>query len=346
MNSSLAALVSDRSVWADPFGTRLRLDVPAGQVTTFGVGAGVPLIIEPISAPGLARAIDRIKPSHGSFRVLGAGSNTVLPDAPLEEPVIRLGRDLGAVIPGARLEEPSLGSLEALRLQGSSSDDVVAGDRLTVVAFAGAPLMSLSRRLSAAGFTGLEFAAGIPAHIGGAVRMNAGAHGHSLSEVVRRVAVVTDGDRIRLLDPAELAFTYRSSSVPAGAVVLAAELELTRGDPESIARVRSDCLAYRKATQPLHLPSAGSVFRNPSQGELPPSIIAAGGGAAGWLLERSEMKGRASGGIEYSTQHANWLVRRSGSDARASDVRTLIEEGAERVHERFGVRLKPEIFLW
>ncbi len=161
--------------------------------------------------------------------------------------------------------------------------------------------------------------------------MNAGSLLGETAELVRGVTVVLAGGEIRQLTPDELAFSYRHSSLPAGAVVASAELTLTDEDvPGRLAR-RQAFLARRKATQPLDRPSCGSTFTNPP------------GDHAARLIEAAGLKGTRRGGAEISTKHANFFVNLGG--ASAEDIRWLIAHARCTVRERFGVWLEPEVRL-
>ena len=329
-------------------GLRFRLSVPGKELTTFGLGGDVALLVEAATSEGLISLLPLLQKHGIPWRIMGAGSNLVIPDRGVEEVVLRLGKELSGYLCGDKITTEIEGITEqCLRAQGKEGAGIDgAGDCLNILVFAGASLMGLSRKLSAAGYSGLEFAAGIPASMGGAVRMNAGAHGHSISEVVKAVLVADADGGMRRLSVSELDFGYRHSSILANTIVLAAELELHRKDPEVIWRERSKCLEYRRNTQPLHLPSAGSAFRNPSPpsksaGKMPMDDLP----AAAKLLEQAGLKGLRCGGVCFSELHANWLVK-IGDEARADDVHFLLETAREKIRDTYAHDLKPEIILW
>lgn len=301
----------------------LRRDVPSRELTTFGLGADALLVLEPSSPLEMQNVLKSLQRSGTGWRVIGAGSNVVLPDKALEQALVRLGRGLS----GAALKQGQpLISVEAVAAE--------LGERSILQFYAGGAtsLMALSRVMTGAGLSGLEFAAGIPASIGGAVAMNAGAHGGCIADVLRRVHLVSaEGERI--LEAQELELGYRRCRLPAGSVVVGAEFELTPDSVDNCRRRRRENLQYRKQTQPLHLPSAGSVFRNPASA------------SAGELLERCGMKGRRKGGVQFSQMHANWLVR-AAPGACAADLCFLVDEARERVSKECGEELIPEICVW
>ncbi|RMH51270.1 MAG: UDP-N-acetylmuramate dehydrogenase [Zetaproteobacteria bacterium] len=194
---------------------------------------------------------------------------------------------------------------------------------------AGVRMSALSARCVEEGLAGVEFMATVPGEIGGAVAMNAGAFGQQLSDCVTEVELAAvDGTR-RRVDRSALGFAYRTCRLPAGAVVLSATFRLRPDRPEQIRRRIRDMRARRGASQPLSLPNCGSVFRNPE------------GDYAARLIEAAGLRGHRIGRAEISSQHANFIVNLGG--ARSADVLALMELARERVEERFGIRLEPEL---
>lgn len=300
----------DRSLEADfqsLTGVAPRSGVTGARLTTFSVGGPIRRFVEIEGEEQAVSVIAALKKLGQKFRIIGAGSNLVLPDEGLDDWVLRLG-------PGMRfVEHVGVGSF---RVGGAMS------------------LMALSRQLSEEGFSGLEFAGGIPAAIGGAVAMNAGAHGGEIADVLVSVlAVMPNGETVQIT-AAELKFSYRKSSLPSGAVVLSAIFKLCASSREAAAKKRAECLAQRKARQPLTMPSAGSVFKNPSA-EV----------SAGFLLEKTGLKGRAVGGAEVSGLHANWIVN-PARRASANDIKRLVKICQDEVLAKESVSLTPELIFW
>jgi UDP-N-acetylmuramate dehydrogenase len=295
---------------------RVRRDVPSNQLTTFGIGKGLLQLFEPDNVELLIQ----ILPMLENFLVLGNGSNLVLPDSWISRPVIRLPKSISGPIG----KESPLNEL----LSDFEGENY----------YAGTSLINLSRTFSLAGLSGLEFAAGIPGTLGGAIKMNAGAHGESVSQVITGVITVDSEGTLRVLGPSQLDFSYRHSSISSEMIVLAASINCKRGLTEEIRARRESCLEYRTKTQPLKMPSAGSVFRNPISPEKPLE-------AAAYYLERVGLKGYQMNGVGYSSMHSNWLVRLEDS-ASSEDVRNLIQLGQKRVFEEYGLNLTPEILLW
>jgi len=300
---------------------RIRKEVASNQVTTFGVGKGISLLLEPESVEKLLEIIPTL---NDQPRFIGNGSNLVLPDYWVTAPIIRLPKSLSGAVPG----------------------DSLVGDMLAAFKgeafYAGSSLINLSRTFSQQGKSGLEFAAGIPGSLGGAVKMNAGAHGESISDVITGVVIVDNSAQAKVLSKNELNFSYRHSLIKEDVLVLAASILLKEGNQEEIRSRRESCLEYRTKTQPLKMPSAGSLFRNPVDPGVPSEEPLR---AAAFYLEKVGLKGYRSGGVGYSELHSNWLVRLEDF-ARAESVVELIELGRKRVFEAYGLNLTPEILVW
>lgn len=288
-------------------GDRVRCEVAGSGLTTLAVGGPIQYLVTVESLWELQAVLKLLAVEKQPVRVLGFGSNVLIGDQGIRGWMIRLGQSLRSV---ERLD----------------------GDRFVIAG--GASLMAVSRKISSDGFSGLEFAAGIPASFGGAVFMNAGAHGSEIAERVERVNVVMWDGSFRVFERNDLPWRYRHSGLPADAVVISVELFLPSGDKERISRACGDNLAHRKNTQPLSLPSAGSVFKNPSQ-QLP----------AGKLLEEAGLKGVSVGGATVSSLHANWIVN-PDKTASASDIVSLISLCQGRVRELSAIELEPEVRLW
>ncbi len=178
--------------------------------------------------------------------------------------------------------------------------------------------------------TGLEFAAGIPGTLGGALVMNAGAYGSEMKDVVAYAELLTSEGEIRTVTVEELNLGYRTSCIPGrGCVVLAVTLRLEKGDPETI-RLRMEELAFqRKSKQPLEYPSAGSTFKRPA------------GYFAGKLIDDAGLRGFSVGGAQVSEKHCGFVINKG--DATAEDVLKLCALVSARVKEQFGVELEMEV---
>lgn len=194
---------------------------------------------------------------------------------------------------------------------------------------AGCSLAHLAQEAGEQGFSGLEFARGIPGTLGGAIAMNAGAHGREIQNVLHTVRVLTENGKIETLGKEELTFGYRECSLRGKGWILAAELKFNSEKKEIIKAQMVENLAKRKAAQPLELPNAGSVFRNPP------------GDSAGRLIEQAGWKGKGIGGAQISPKHANFIV--NIGNATAADVLALIQAIQKDVFEKYGVELRTEV---
>lgn len=284
----------------------LREAIPLEAYTTWKVGGPADWFAEPTSIDALVALVDWARHRGLPQRSIGAGSNLLISDHGL----------------------PGL-TLCLRRLQGSSLD---TSDGL-VEAQAGEPLPSLARRLARAGLGGLEWSVGIPGTVGGAVVMNAGAQGGCIAERLHDVTVLdpTRPETPFILTAADLAFSYRHSRLQQEPlIVLSARFQLDADqDPTVLMARTTGNLQSRTSSQPYHLPSCGSVFRNPEPQK------------AGRLIESLGLKGLRIGGAEVSTMHANFIV--NNGTARAADIQALIEHLQAEVQQRTGIVLRPEV---
>ena len=218
-------------------------------------------------------------------------------------------------------------------LDGSFDEvELGAGTATTVTAGGAVALPVLARRSAAAGLAGLEFLVGIPGSVGGAVRMNAGGHGHEIREVLVHswVADLAAGGRVVARSADDLAFGYRSSAVGDSDLVVRAELTVAPDDPARCEARVAEIVRWRREHQPGGA-NAGSVFRNPVDD------------SAGRLIDACGLKGLRSGGAAVSDKHANFIQADPG--ARAADVRDLVLEVQRRVESATGIHLVPELRL-
>ncbi len=203
------------------------------------------------------------------------------------------------------------------------------GDAGIVYAEAGVPGAKLARFCVREGLAGAEFFAGIPGTLGGALAMNAGAFGGETWSVVGRVDTLDRHGRVHTRAPNEYRIGYRSVEAPADEWFLSAELALKPGDPAAGRALIKSLLAKRMETQPIEIPNAGSVFRNPP------------GHFAAQLIEACGLKGLTQGDAQISERHANFIVNRGR--ATAADIEALMATTQAEVEARFGVRLDPEV---
>jgi UDP-N-acetylmuramate dehydrogenase len=297
-----AAVATAEALLREAAGDRVRPGFPLAPLTSFRLGGPAAVYLEAESVEDLAVVARALRETGLPLLVIGKGSNLLIADQGFPGIVVRLGR--------------------TFRWTARDGDVLAAGGSMPVPALAG---VALSHRLS-----GLEFGVAIPASLGGSVRMNAGAHGRSLHEVVESVEVFeTREARTRTLAAAEAGFRYRASSLPEDSIVTAARLRLHPGDPAGIRAEMDEARAWRRATQPLAEPNCGSVFKNPP------------GDHAARLIEAVGGKEMSVGRARVSEKHANFIVASPG--ASAGDVRRLIGLLQARVRDRFGVALEPEV---
>jgi UDP-N-acetylmuramate dehydrogenase len=291
---------------------RVRRAAPLAPLTTFKVGGPAECLVEARDSAQLAETLELAWELGIPVVVLGGGSNVLVNDAGVRGVVIHARG--GEITP-----------------EGESGVRADAGVRLN----------GLIRWTISRGLAGIEAFAGTPGSVGGAVCGNAHYAGQSIGDRVRTVRILVPGRGTLEVPASEMGFQYGGSRVQrTGEVVLSAAFELAPGaDPAALGETARRSLAHRRRTQPLGLPSAGCVFRNPDPAVdrvpegIPPS--------AGALIDRAGLKGTAIGGARVSTAHANFIVNEGG--ATADDVRRLIEKCRGEVLARFGVALRDEI---
>ena len=208
--------------------------------------------------------------------------------------------------------------------------NAVHTDGQVISAQAGAMLSVIAKQALAHGLAGFEFTSGIPGTLGGAVVMNAGAYGGEMKDIIRKVTVLTPEGKIQTIPGDQMEFGYRTSIVEKKSlIVLSAVIELENGNSEEIRSRMEELKRKRTSRQPLELPSAGSTFKRPQ------------GYFAGKLIMDAGLQGFTVGGAQVSEKHCGFVVNRGG--ASAADVRELMRQVTEKVQERFGVTLEPEV---
>lgn len=285
-------------------GDRLRTSFPMAPLTTFRIGGAAALYLEPESDADLVAVAQAVSQDDLPYVVIGKGSNVLVSDRGFDGLVLRLGRGYRWV------------ARDGLRL--------TAGGSMPLPALAGVALRHA--------LDGLAFGVAIPATLGGAVKMNAGAHGGQMADVLLDVEVFRlEEGRMDRVPATQAGFSYRHSELPSDAVVTGAEFQLRSGDPVTIRAAMDEARAWRRRTQPLAEPNCGSVFKNPVDGHAAP------------LIEQAGMKGARVGSVQVSTKHANFIVADEG--AHAEDVLALIDLVRRTVESRTGVVLEPEVRL-
>ncbi|MGP4080329.1 UDP-N-acetylmuramate dehydrogenase [Pseudalkalibacillus sp. R45] len=277
-------------------------DEPLSKHTTIKIGGPADVFVEPDSVEALKKVIDIVKNNDVPWTTIGRGSNLLVSDEGIEGVVIKLGKGTD------HLEE--------------NGEEILVGG--------GYSLVKLSTIMSRKGMAGLEFASGIPGSLGGAVYMNAGAHGSDMSKILKKAHILFEDGSIEWLSADEMAFSYRTSILQKKpGICIEAVLQLKQGDRESITDVMQKNKDYRKETQPWNHPCCGSVFRNP----LP--------NYAGQLIESSGLKGKTIGGAQISEMHANFIV--NTGDAKAKDVLELIDLVKSTIKEKHDIDMETEV---
>ena len=272
------------------------------KYTTYKTGGIAKAIVYPRNKTCLVKLIRLLRSHDVKYKILGNGSNLLFSDKTYNGVLIRL----------------------------NAFDDVEFLARNKIRVGAGYSLMKLSLQCARRGLAGLEFAAGIPGTIGGAIFMNAGAYKSDMGYIVQSVKVLTPDLKIITLENKEMKFHYRSSFLQSnpGYICLEVILKLVKGDKDALDEVIKERRKRRMESQPLEYPSAGSVFRNPE------------GMFAGQLIEESGLKGKKIGGAMVSEKHANFIINHK--NAKSSEIKELIELVHDTVLEKYNVDMRCE----
>ena len=282
----------------------VRQQEPMAAHTTFRVGGPADVFVTVSEEEQLRKILKYLDLTGWSYFLLGCGSNLLVSDRGYRGVVIRLDGAFGGV------------RVDGRRITAGSS----------------ALLSQVARAACENSLCGLEFASGIPGSVGGGVRMNAGAYGGEMAQVVRTVRVMYKDGSIMELDNNTMEFGYRSSVLKDRPyVVLDVTMELEEGKKEEILERMKELAARRREKQPLEYASAGSTFKRPE------------GYFAGKLIMDAGMRGARIGGARVSDKHCGFII--NDGTATAADLAELIEEVTETVKEKFGVRLEPEVIF-
>ena len=279
---------------------RLTANAPIGRQTWFGVGGPAERLYRPADLDDLAALLGSL-PSEVPVTVIGGGSNLIVRDGGLSGFTLRLGREFAGI----------------------------AAERREIVAGAGALHLNIALFAAEAGIAGLEFLSGIPGTLGGGLRMNAGAYGRELKDVlVSATAVDRRGNR-QVIGGAAMGFSYRHCGVDPGWIFVEARLRGVDGEPAAITRRMAEIRAARETSQPIRARTGGSTFKNPP------------GDTAWRLIDAAGCRGLVRNGAAVSLQHANFLI--NTGNATAGDLEGLGEEVRRRVLQATGVVLEWEI---
>lgn len=273
-----------------------RIDL--SKYTTYKLQGTGAILVEPENKKELLTLLQYIKKNNVPYKILGGGSNLIF-----------------------------AGNYEGILIRLNAFDTLEINDTKIKVG-AGYPLVKLALKVSRMGYTGLEFATGIPGTIGGAIYNNAGAYGSDMGYIVESIEVITPDLEIKTLYNRDLDFHYRTSFLKQnrGYVCLQANIVLKKGKKEEIMEIIEDRKRRRLMSQPLEFPSAGSVFRNPKDKD-----------PAGKLIEDLGLKGYQIGGAKVSEKHANFII--TDGTAKGQDVIKLIREIQNKVKETYDIDL-------
>lgn len=284
----------------EPVG-EIKINEPMSRHTTFRIGGPAEMYAVP-SVDGLKLLLAQAVKLDIPVTIIGNGSNLLVGDGGIPGLVIEIGKSIEGI--------------------------VQEGSRIRVGA--GTILSKAARAAADAGLSGLEFAAGIPGSVGGAVVMNAGAYGGEMKDVLAAVTVVTQDGQMKTLSVEELDLSYRHSCIPGkNYIVIEALFDLTPGDTGKIQEKMEELRQRRISKQPLEFPSAGSTFKRPE------------GFFAGKLIEDAGLRGYRVGDAQISEKHCGFVINRG--NATAAEVRQLMEDVQAHIWEKFQVRLEPEV---
>lgn len=277
------------------------INEPMSKHTTFRIGGNADVFVSP-KVSQVAAILALAKEYEVPVTVIGNGSNLLVGDKGIRGLVLSFGKE--------------------------AEEIVLDGTRMTVSA--GTILAKAAAEAAKNSLTGMEFAAGIPGTLGGAIVMNAGAYGGEMKDIVVSAKVLTPAGEIVELSKAELDLSYRHSCIPEKQyIVLEATLELTPGDEAAIREMMADFKNRRIEKQPLEYPSAGSTFKRPE------------GYFAGKLIQDADLRGYTVGGAQVAEKHCGFVI--NTGEATAADVLHLIEDVKRIVNDKFQVELEPEV---
>ena len=307
LSPSASTLFADLDVEVTP-------DAPIGPMSWYGIGGRADLLVKPLTVDALATLVKRSVHHPMSIRVFGQGANLLVAD-----------EGVGGLV--ISLDTP------AFREVTYNS----SGDVHTMRAMAGADLAKTLMDTTRRGLEGLSQMAGIPASIGGAIRMNAGGRFGSIGDVVETVTCLTATGELVTYPIAEIEFEYRQTNL-SDPIIIAATFRVEPTDPIALRNRVKEIFAFKKSTQPLGDHSAGCTFKNPLDAESGERV------PAGRLIDEAGLKGHRVGGASVSTHHANFIV--ADSSATADDVLHLLDDIRRRVFDHCGVRLEHEVVIW
>ncbi len=296
--------------WLEGFDGAVTDDAPLAKHTSFRLGGPAAWMVSPRNETALSDLIHRARTANIEMKILGRGANVLVSDAGFDGVVVRLDAD----------------TFTASRFEAGAE-----GEASAVVAGGGVDLYTLAGECARRGLAGLEALAGIPATLGGAVRMNAGGKYGDIAGVVESVTVVDSEGNLKVQPRNDCAFGYRRSNLE-GSFATSVRLQLQPEDPARTLERFHSIWEEKKASQPFSHKSAGCIFKNPE------------GTSAGALIDQAGLKGTSCGAAVVSEKHANFIV--TSTDTTSDDVLALIDTIKDTVKRRFDIELETEIDVW
>lgn len=292
----------------------VQTDAPIGPMTWYGIGGKADLLVKPLNVESLCTLVKRTHRAKSSLRIFGQGANLLVADAGVGDIVISL-------------DTPAFREITYN----------ATGDVHTMRVMAGADLASTLMDTVRRGLEGLSHLAGIPASIGGAIRMNAGGKFGCIGDSIATVTCITRAGETVTYPIEEIKFGYRQTNIP-DPIIIAATFRITPTDPIELRQKVKNIFTFKKSTQPLAEHSAGCTFKNPLDPATGERL------AAGRLIDRAGLKGLRIGGAMVSMHHANFIV--TDSTATADDVMQLLTVVQSRVFDHCGIQLEREVVIW
>jgi UDP-N-acetylmuramate dehydrogenase len=292
----------------------VKTDVALGTMTWYGLGGAADFLVRPRSLDGLVALVRRARREAMPVRVLGSGANLLVADEGVDGIVLKL--DAACF---TELRYNASGAAEAMRVG------------------AGADLAKTLNDTVRRGLGGLAQMAGIPASVGGAIRMNAGGAFGAIGDAVHSVGCLSEFGDVRVYPASEILFGYRETNLT-DPIILWAAFRLEETDPIALRDRVKEIFSYKKSTQPLADHSAGCMFKNPTVAATGERV------SAGKLIDLAGLKGLAVGGAYVSPQHGNFVAVKPG--ARSADIVELVRTIKARVLERHGIDLHTEVVYW
>ena len=307
LSPSPALLFGDLDVLVTP-------DAPIGAMTWYGIGGRADVLVRPRTVEALATLVKRCERSGSPVRVFGEGANLLVADEGVDGVVVKL-------------DEPVFREIKYNPEGAVNRMKAMAGADLAKT------IMDTARR----GLSGLIHMAGIPASIGGAIKMNAGGAFGTISDNLESVTCITRAGEIVTYPKSELRFEYRASNIP-DPVILSAIFEVTEDDPIALRERVKEIFSFKKSTQPLAEHSAGCAFKNAIDPVTEQRV------PAGKLIDEAGLKGLSVGGASVSTHHANFIIVMP--TATADDVLKLMKLVQQRVFDSSCIELQREVVVW